>query len=409
MVRWLEYEQYDINYITNLDTHRKSNGFNLTETELFLSQGHDEYWTWEMRDNVERSRDQGVDLAFFASNAAYYQIRLEPASSGIVDRVMVAYKDTLLDPVFTDADPDNDHLTTIPFRYSPVARPEEALIGVQYILDPYDGDIIVTNPAHWVFYNTGLSIGSRLTGLLGYEPDGVFGGGPSNLEILAETPIVSPLDPTQTGTSHMTIYEANTFSSVFATGSLQWSWGLDDYNAPSLRTSRLSAQAQQITSNVLEVFGANPGVGAPVSAWCIRFVSHADANGGLTTSAAELDLRDEHGYSVTKTGWSLFDVSSEEQASADAAAAYAFDGNMETYWQTNRSGPGHPHEIQIHLGTQTEVTALHYTPGQNIGLDGAVIDYEIHVSESPLCDAWDIVASGTWESTSGRKIARFPD
>ena len=40
-------------------------------------------------------------------------------------------------------------------------------------------------------------------------------------------------------------------SMVFATGSMQWSWGLDDYNAPDIRSSRLSEAAQQITTNVL--------------------------------------------------------------------------------------------------------------------------------------------------------------
>jgi hypothetical protein len=54
----------------------------------------------------------------------------------------------------------------------------------------------------------------------------------------------------------MTAYVAPSGAQVFATGSIQWSWGLDDFNAPRLRTSRLSPAAAQITRNVLERFEA---------------------------------------------------------------------------------------------------------------------------------------------------------
>jgi len=64
------------------------------------------------------------------------------------------------------------------------------------------------------------------------------------------------LDPAQTATSNMTIYRSTAGSLVFATGSMQWSWGLDDFNAPALRTPRMNPAAEQITRNVLERFGA---------------------------------------------------------------------------------------------------------------------------------------------------------
>ena len=52
----------------------------------------------------------------------------------------------------------------------------------------------------------------------------------------------------------MTVYTAPSGATVFATGSIQWSWGLDDYNAPALRLSRLSPAAQQMTRNALASF-----------------------------------------------------------------------------------------------------------------------------------------------------------
>jgi hypothetical protein len=49
----------------------------------------------------------------------------------------------------------------------------------------------------------------------------------------------------------MATYTHPSGATVFATGSNQWSWGLDDYNAPELRTPRQNPAAQQITRNVL--------------------------------------------------------------------------------------------------------------------------------------------------------------
>jgi hypothetical protein len=50
----------------------------------------------------------------------------------------------------------------------------------------------------------------------------------------------------------MTIYTAGSGALVFATGSMQWSWGLDDYNAPGWHTPRANTVAQRTTRNVLD-------------------------------------------------------------------------------------------------------------------------------------------------------------
>ncbi len=89
MVRFLEREGYDVTYSTNLDTHAHPEL--IQNHRAFLSTGHDEYWLWEMRDNVEAARNAGVNLGFFGSNAAYWQIRLE-ASGLEPNRTVVCYK-----------------------------------------------------------------------------------------------------------------------------------------------------------------------------------------------------------------------------------------------------------------------------------------------------------------------------
>ena len=46
---------------------------------------------------------------------------------------------------------------------------------------------------------------------------------------------------------------------MFATGSMQWCWGLDGYNAPVWHTLRTSEVAQQVTRNVLNRMLSGPG------------------------------------------------------------------------------------------------------------------------------------------------------
>ena len=52
MLRWLEREGYDVTYSTNIDTHR--DGQFAQSHKVWISVGHDEYWTREMRTHVEK-------------------------------------------------------------------------------------------------------------------------------------------------------------------------------------------------------------------------------------------------------------------------------------------------------------------------------------------------------------------
>src|SRR5262249_25191341 len=85
-VRWIERMGYDVAYATDIDTH--ANGARLRNYKGFLSVGHDEYWSQAMYDAAEAARDAGVNLAFFGANALYWQVRFEPSSRGVPNRVM---------------------------------------------------------------------------------------------------------------------------------------------------------------------------------------------------------------------------------------------------------------------------------------------------------------------------------
>lgn len=59
-------------------------------------------------------------------------------------------------------------------------------------------------------------------------------------------------------TSHMTIYKAKSGAFVFATGSMQWAWGLDDFNAPHLRKDYRNKAVEIATHNLFKKLGAVP-------------------------------------------------------------------------------------------------------------------------------------------------------
>jgi hypothetical protein len=274
MVRWLEKNGYDVTYSTNIDTHENhldelSGKPQLLLHKAFLSVGHDEYWSRAMRENLEAARDTGLSLGFFSANTCYWQIRFEPSRiTRDINRTIVGYKEAeALDPFARDSNTNNDYLVTTQWRLKPINRPEDALIGVMYDTFQVNADIIIPNTApQWFLADTQLSQTAnqrsnkflaflspakkemRLTGLLGYEVDKMFKSAPPNTIRIAHTPY---RHSGRTKYSDMTIYTTDSGASVFATGSIQWSWGLDDFNAPQLRPALASQDAQAITRNVL--------------------------------------------------------------------------------------------------------------------------------------------------------------
>jgi hypothetical protein len=253
MLRYLEREGFDVNYCTNLDTH-KNIGNLMQRHRAFLSVGHDEYWSWEMRRNVEAGRDRGMNLAFFSANTCYWQIRLE---SSMIDnaphRTITCYRYNYeRDPVYSD--PARQRLTTTTWRSAPVNRPENALLGVMYDFYPVDSDIVITQPDHWIFAKTGLRQGDKLIGLLGYEADRVFDNGqsPANLVTLAASP--AGREDGSTGLANMTYHVAPSGAQVFAAGTIQLPWGLDNYYAGITHPNLVNPQVQRMVRNILYRF-----------------------------------------------------------------------------------------------------------------------------------------------------------
>ena len=252
LVRWLEREGYDVSYATNVDLHADSTL--LRRHRALLTTAHDEYWTWEMRDHVEYAHDT-LSTAFLSGAAAFWQVRLEPDRLGHAHRTLVGYKQLARtqDPFALDTDPANDARITAQWRDPQVNRPEARMIGVQ--LDPqFNGtipmtqDLVVTGNPSWAFHATGATAGTRWFGLLGHECDRLYVESPAWAEVVAHSPVT--INGELRGYSDMTIYTRRS-AIVFATGTLQWSWALDDHPGTMEHTPMVNLGAQQLMRNVL--------------------------------------------------------------------------------------------------------------------------------------------------------------
>ena len=255
-IRWMERQGYDLSYMSSVDLH--TDPAVLLRHKAYISLGHDEYWTKEMRDGVENARDQGVGLAFLEANAVYNQVRFESNSNGIPNRTVVCYKvstesgNLSLDPLYGV---DNSRVTA-QWRDPVLNRPENALVGIMY--SDTNGKL---RGFPWVTYsssspllqNTGLQASQQHgVGLVGYEWDRVFHNGatPAGLQILAESPTLTA--DGQPDMSQTTYYIAPSGAMVFATGSLYWTAALDDYRfTRDAQETPVIPQMQQLMTNVM--------------------------------------------------------------------------------------------------------------------------------------------------------------
>jgi hypothetical protein len=276
LIRWLERNGYDVSYTSGVDTARR--GGELFEHEVFVSSGHDEYWSGAQRANVEAARDAGVDLVFLSGNEVFWKTRWEPsiAAGGQADRTLVSYKETHANAKI-DPDPTWTGTWRDP-RFSPPSdggRPENALTGTIFTVNsPRDDSITV--PAEYGklrFWRhtsiANLAPGSTATlpaGSLGYEWDEDLDNGsrPVGLIRLSRTTVSVDRKMLDFGSTYgpgvarhsLTLYRKAGGGLVFGAGTVQWSWFLDStHDGPARPTD---GRMQQATVNVLADMGAQP-------------------------------------------------------------------------------------------------------------------------------------------------------
>jgi hypothetical protein len=175
-VRWAENAGYALDYAANADLELVPNL--LDGRRLYLSVGHDEYWSWEMRDAVERFTAAGGNAVFLSGNTSYWQVRMEDGG-----RAMTCYKQRFTeDPLHGT---ERGERTTSIWSDRATGRPENRMTGVSFVRGGYSriggnvpraaGGYTVARPEHWVFEGTGLRYGDLLGAdavVVGYECDG---------------------------------------------------------------------------------------------------------------------------------------------------------------------------------------------------------------------------------------------
>lgn len=264
-IRWLEKVGIDVEFCSSLDIH--SGTIEIDNYQLFLSVGHDEYWSMEMRNLVEDFVARGGNAAFFGANTCWWQIRFDSNN----DDQMICYKcedaaETIpRDPI---ADPA---LKTCHWFTSPgPSRPENSLTGLSYRSGGFRDDVsnnfdfIVRDASSWVFAGTSVSNGAAFgseDNIIGYETDAaeftssngipvsVTGadGTAHNFKILCTSNAAWVADP---GWAFLGMFQNN--GTVFNAGTVDWSSGLKSFvndGAPANIVCK-------ITQNVLTTLGA---------------------------------------------------------------------------------------------------------------------------------------------------------
>ncbi len=210
---WLEQHGYDVTYCSNDDVHRSLE--TILRCKVFLSVGHDEYWSRRQFDHCQEAVRRGVHFGFFSGNTCCFVTEMSPASDGRPDRIIERVGR------YGGIRPGEE-------RYMadlPVAAPNEAtLIGAQTV-SPFNGsgDWICTRPQHWLFAGTGMQKGDRIPGLVGWE----FHGNPADipgLEVVAAGRTWNAAEAESHYTA--TIYPGPKGNFVFNAATIFWSQGL---------------------------------------------------------------------------------------------------------------------------------------------------------------------------------------
>lgn len=174
LIRWLEKSGFKFEVATQHDLHQQPEFFKTYKSLLFV--GHDEYWSWEMRDTVDNFVNNGGRVGRFGGNI-WCQIRLEDGG-----KTHVCYKDPKTDPLVTT---DRKARAAIGWDDPIVNRPAAQTFGLHATgysrygatTPRSPGGFTVYRPWHWAFEKTDLyygdTFGNAPINVFGFEVDGV--------------------------------------------------------------------------------------------------------------------------------------------------------------------------------------------------------------------------------------------
>ncbi len=173
-IKWAEAAGFEVDITSQYDLQLHPEVIEDYPCLVFI--GHDEYWSWEMRDSVDAYIEAGGRVARFAGNFMW-QARLEDEG-----RRQVCYK---FRAMVEDPQRNSQRITTI-WEVPQIDRPGALTFGLNSIRGVYAGwggcaafgagGFPIYRPEHWAFEGTGLGYGDVLgakSRIFAYEVDGL--------------------------------------------------------------------------------------------------------------------------------------------------------------------------------------------------------------------------------------------
>jgi Domain of unknown function (DUF4082)/Bacterial Ig-like domain/Bacterial Ig domain/Secretion system C-terminal sorting domain len=342
MIRFLESNGFDMVYTTDVDVARNNaNNVNLLlNHKIFISTGHDEYWSKEERNSVEAAKAAGKNLAFFSGNEVYWKTRWENSIDGTSTpfRTMVCYKEGTLPTPAENACGGKCDVSTLEWtglwrdgcNYTGVVdacKPENALTG-QISWDGIAGTILVPdtykNLRFWrntTVATLGAGATATLTnGTLGYEWDWYQYAStyPPGRVTMSST--------TLDGRIHnLSLYKDVTSKAlVFGAGTVQWAWGLDaNHDVNTLSNGGPADQnMQQATINLLADMGAQPGsIKSPLTA-ATQSTDVTPPVSTITSPANGANIPQSAAFNITGTATDVGGVVAGVEVSVDGGLTW---------------------------------------------------------------------------------------
>ena len=173
-VRWAQAAGYELDLVSQFDLQLEPEVVEDYPCLVFV--GHDEYWSWEMRDTVDAWVEAGGRVARFAGNFMW-QTRLEDDGRR---QVCYKYRAREEDPL------RHTQRITTSWEAPEVGRPGALTFGLNALHGVYAGwggcvafgagGFPIYRPGHWAFAGTGLGYGDVLgadSRVFAYEVDGL--------------------------------------------------------------------------------------------------------------------------------------------------------------------------------------------------------------------------------------------
>ncbi len=266
-VRFLERYGYPVSYTTSEAIDRAPG--QVAGARAVIDVGHSEYWSAREERAFAHARDSGTSLIFVSSDTLAWRVRFAAATrasseAGAPDHVIIAYKEHAA----------RDPVRGVPTGLFPAGG--AALTG-----SAYDGCITprVRQPGPpvyryfawsptpslqpgWLFAGTGVSVSTRIPGIVGYELDERTAATPAGTRLIgtgtagASCQSAGEPAPARGTAAETTLYTARSGALVFATGTLGWVYGLSPVpqaspDAPRAPDPRVVAITRNLLARVL--------------------------------------------------------------------------------------------------------------------------------------------------------------